>query len=104
MSWTRCLTLLSVNWRTILVKRVCATKSVPDEVYFKSVISERAFIPESARVICERHEISFIPVTRVVMADKKKSFKFYILGLGKEIYAEEYPVSLFSLCGVCNIC
>ncbi|KAI5065760.1 hypothetical protein GOP47_0018384 [Adiantum capillus-veneris] len=115
--------VLSVNWRTILVKRVCATKSaksVPDEVFHKargvrlyksqsyqcepaclsdglskfseSVISERAFIPESARVICERHEISLIPVTRVVMANKKKSFKFYILGLSKEIYAEEYPI------------
>ncbi|MCO5551233.1 hypothetical protein L7F22_004732 [Adiantum nelumboides] len=130
--------VLSVNWRTNLVKRVCATKSaqsVPDEVLHRArgvrlyksqnyqcepaclptnsdglskfseyVISERAFIPESARVICERHEISLIPVTRVVMANKKKSLKFYILGLSKEVYAEKYPASLYSLCGICNIC
>lgn len=131
--------ILVVRWRTILHKRVSATKnasSVPDDVFHKakgaqlyqsqsyqceraefprspgltkfseSIIAERVPIPPAARVISERHQISLVPVTRVVMGKGKRSFMFYIIGLSREIYLKDYPVTkcLGLCCGGCSIC
>eukprot|EP00250_Pteridium_aquilinum_P006262 c16218_g1_i1 orf=75-1403(+) len=131
--------ILVVRWRTILHKRVSATKnaaSVPDDVFHKakgaqlytsqsyqcerayfpkspgltnfseSIIAERVAIPPTARVISERHQISLVPVTRVVMGKGNRSFMFYIIGLTREIYLKDYPASKCSglCCGGCSIC
>ncbi|KAH7422320.1 hypothetical protein KP509_12G003400 [Ceratopteris richardii] len=124
--------ILVVRWRTILHKRVSATKnaaSVPDDVFHEaagvqlyqhqshqcepayfpespgltkfseSVIAERVLIPPAARVICERHQISLVPVTRVVMGKGKKSFTFYIIGVKRDVYLKGYPAN--KCCGFC---
>ncbi|CAM6036733.1 unnamed protein product [Sphagnum compactum] len=66
------------------------------------VIRERNHVPASARVICERHQIHMIPVTRVTAAEGKSSFKFYIVGLEKRIFLKDYP-SACCMDGVCTI-
>jgi hypothetical protein len=66
------------------------------------VIRERNHVPASARVICERHQIHMIPVTRVTAAEGKNSFKFYIVGLEKRIFLKDYP-SACCMDGVCTI-
>lgn len=131
--------ILVVRWRTILHKRVSATKnaaSVPDDVFHEakgvqlyqsqsyqcepayfpkspgltkfseSVIAERVPIPPAARVICERHQISLVPVTRVVMGKGNRSFMFYVIGLKREVYLKDYPASKCCglCCGGCSIC
>ncbi|KAJ7535898.1 hypothetical protein O6H91_12G050200 [Diphasiastrum complanatum] len=67
--------------------------------FSSDVVAERAAVPSAARVICERHQINFIPVTRVVMAHGNRSFEFYIVGLHKEIYLKDYPYKCCS--GIC---
>ncbi|CAA0836320.1 chaperone protein dnaJ-related [Striga hermonthica] len=60
--------------------------------FSSEVIAERAPVPSSARVICERHVISVIPVARVTMTRQRRSFSFYIIGTGKEVYMKDsYP-------------
>lgn len=59
--------------------------------FSSEVIAERASIPPSARVICERHVISVVPVTRVTMTHQNRSFSFYIIGNGREVYMKDYP-------------
>lgn len=63
--------------------------------FSSEVIADRASISPTARVICERHIISVIPVTRVTMADHGRSFSFYIVGLSKEVYLKDYYPSRF---------
>lgn len=133
--------ILVVRWRTLLNKRVSATKnaaSVPDEVFHRakgvslyqsqshncepayfpkspdlskfsaSIISDRVAVPPAARMICERHQISLVPVTRVVMGKKNRSFMFYIIGLSREVYLKDYParccLGLCSCGEMCTIC
>ncbi|KAJ1700041.1 hypothetical protein LUZ63_008553 [Rhynchospora breviuscula] len=63
------------------------------------VIARRAPVPPSARVISERHIISNVPVTRVIMAHRNRSFSFYILGYDWDIFVRDYPSRFcWSLC------
>ncbi|XP_058099522.1 uncharacterized protein LOC131243917 isoform X3 [Magnolia sinica] len=59
--------------------------------FSSDVIADRPPIPPTARVICERHAISVVPVTRVTMAHRRRSFSFYIIGLSREVYIKDYP-------------
>lgn len=61
------------------------------------VFATREEIPPTSRLIVERHQLRLIPVTHVVMSDGDRSFQFYIVGLGKQIYMKNYPVK----CGLC---
>ncbi|KFK25278.1 hypothetical protein AALP_AA8G091100 [Arabis alpina] len=63
--------------------------------FSSEVISLRAEVPPSANVICERHTISIVPVTRVTMEDRGETFTFYIIGFGKEIYMKDYYPARF---------
>ncbi|CAL1378904.1 unnamed protein product [Linum trigynum] len=66
--------------------------------FSSEVIAERAAVPPSARVICERHTISVVPVTRVTMAHHRGgggSFSFYIIGFSKDVYLKDYYPSRF---------
>lgn len=53
--------------------------------FSSDVIADRSPVPPTARVICERHAISVIPVTRVTMVHHNRSFSFYIIGLSREV-------------------
>lgn len=63
--------------------------------FSSEVIAERAPVPPSARVICERHTISVVPVTRVTMSHRNRSFSFYIIGFSREVYLKDYYPSRF---------
>ncbi|PKA48640.1 hypothetical protein AXF42_Ash021049 [Apostasia shenzhenica] len=73
----------------------CTPAFFADSIHLNSfssqVIAERSPIPPTARVICERHVISVVPVTRVTMSKNNRSFGFYIIGFGREIYIRDYP-------------
>ncbi|WCJ28406.1 chaperone protein dnaJ-related [Euphorbia peplus] len=58
--------------------------------FSSEVIAERPSIPPTARVICERHAISVVPVTRVTMANRGHAFSFYIIGFSRELYLKDY--------------
>jgi hypothetical protein len=55
------------------------------------VIASRVPVPPSAQVIMERHIISFLPVTQVIMARRNRSFSFYIVGYDWDIFVKDYP-------------
>lgn len=59
--------------------------------FSSEVIAERTPIPPAARVICERHTISVVPVTRVTMSHRNKAFSFYIVGISREVFIRDYP-------------
>ncbi|XP_074556072.1 uncharacterized protein LOC141811897 isoform X1 [Curcuma longa] len=59
--------------------------------FSSEVIANRSPVPPSARVICERHIISVVPVTRVTMAERNRSFSFYIIGYSREVFIRDYP-------------
>ncbi|KAK9193432.1 hypothetical protein WN944_004129 [Citrus x changshan-huyou] len=59
--------------------------------FSSEVIAERAHVPPTARIICERHTISVVPVTRVTMTQRGPSFSFYIIGNSREVYLKDYP-------------
>lgn len=60
--------------------------------FSSEVIAERAPVPPTARVICERHTISVVPVTRVTMTHRNSSFSFYIIGCSREVHLrDDYP-------------
>lgn len=63
--------------------------------FSSEVIAERPSIPTTARMICERHTISVVPVTRVTMTDRNRSFSFYIIGNDREVYMKDYYPSRF---------
>ncbi|XP_024024948.1 protein SSUH2 homolog [Morus notabilis] len=63
--------------------------------FSSEVIADRASVPPSARVICERHTISVVPVIRVTMAHRGRSFSFYIIGNDREVYLKDYYPSRF---------
>lgn len=63
--------------------------------FSSDVIAERAPVPPTARVICERHAISVVPVTRVTMCHRSRSFSFYIIGYSREVYLKDYYPSRF---------
>ncbi|XP_021897388.1 protein SSUH2 homolog [Carica papaya] len=63
--------------------------------FSSEVIADRANVPSTARVICERHIISVVPVTRVTMAHRDRSFSFYIIGFSREVYLKDYYPSRF---------
>ncbi|PON37092.1 Cytochrome c-552 [Parasponia andersonii] len=63
--------------------------------FSSEVIADRAPVPPTARVICERHTISVVPVTRVTMANRGRSFSFYIIGYSREVYLKDYYPSRF---------
>ncbi|KAI8556821.1 hypothetical protein RHMOL_Rhmol05G0285300 [Rhododendron molle] len=52
--------------------------------FSSEVLAERAPVPPTARVICERHTISVVSVTRVTVVDCKRPFSFYIIGFSRE--------------------
>ncbi|KAK4418981.1 protein SSUH2 [Sesamum alatum] len=68
--------------------------------FSSEVIAERAAVPPTARVICERHTISVVPVTRVTMTRQRRSFSFYIVGTSREVYLKDsYPAKFcWGLC------
>lgn len=69
------------------------------------VIAERNPVPPSARIICERHQMHMIPVTRVSVNQGKSSFKFFIVGLDKQVYLKDYPARCcWGLCGLGSLC
>ncbi|XP_031487069.1 uncharacterized protein LOC116255408 [Nymphaea colorata] len=59
--------------------------------FSSEVIADRSPVPPTARVVGERHIISVVPVTRVVMSHRDRSFTFYIIGLSNEVYIKDYP-------------
>lgn len=60
--------------------------------FSSEVIADRAHIPSGAKVICERHIISVVPVTRVIMTHRDRSFSYYIIGTSREVYLKDsYP-------------
>ncbi|KAH9303284.1 hypothetical protein KI387_014867, partial [Taxus chinensis] len=59
--------------------------------FSSDIITDRAPVPPTARVICERHQITVVPVTRVIMTHRNRSFTFYIIGLSREVYIKDYP-------------
>ncbi|WOL02031.1 hypothetical protein Cni_G10750 [Canna indica] len=59
--------------------------------FSSEVIASRSPVPPSTRVICERHIISVVPVTRVTMVDRNRSFSFYIIGYSREVFIRDYP-------------
>ncbi|GAV65488.1 hypothetical protein CFOL_v3_09003 [Cephalotus follicularis] len=63
--------------------------------FSSEVIADRAPVPPTARVICERHIITVVPVTRVTMAHRGRSFSFYIIGYSREVYLKDYYPSRF---------
>uniref|UniRef100_A0A2P2JTQ1 Uncharacterized protein MANES_08G086700 n=1 Tax=Rhizophora mucronata TaxID=61149 RepID=A0A2P2JTQ1_RHIMU len=63
--------------------------------FSSEVIAERPLVPPTARVICERHTISVVPVTRVTMGHRSRSFSFYIIGFSREVYLKDYYPSRF---------
>ncbi|KAK7833125.1 protein ssuh2 like protein [Quercus suber] len=83
--------------KTLSTRKVSATSgaaSVPDEVFHRA--KARAPVPPSSRVICERHTISVVPVTRVTMSHRNRSLiSFYIIGFSREVYLKDYYPSRF---------
>ncbi|KDP24504.1 hypothetical protein JCGZ_25068 [Jatropha curcas] len=63
--------------------------------FSSEVIAERPSVSPTARVICERHTISVVPVTRITMVHRNRSFSFYIIGLSREVYLKDYYPSRF---------
>lgn len=63
--------------------------------FSSDVIADRASVPPTARVICERHTISVVPVTRVTMSHRRQSFSFYIVGYSREVYLKDYYPARF---------
>ncbi|XP_050215198.1 uncharacterized protein LOC126666234 [Mercurialis annua] len=63
--------------------------------FSSEVIAERPPVPMTARVICERHTISVVPMTRVTMTHRGRSFSFYIIGFSREVYLKDYYPSRF---------
>lgn len=63
--------------------------------FSSEVIADRASVPPTARVICERHAISVVPVTRVTMAHRGRPFSFYIIGFSREVYLKDYYPARF---------
>nr|POE99667.1 isoform 2 of protein ssuh2 like [Quercus suber] len=64
--------------------------------FSSEVIAARAPVPPSSRVICERHTISVVPVTRVTMSHRNRSLiSFYIIGFSREVYLKDYYPSRF---------
>ncbi|XP_010553256.1 PREDICTED: protein SSUH2 homolog [Tarenaya hassleriana] len=63
--------------------------------FSSDVISMRSPVPPTANVVCERHTVSVVPVTRVTMSDRGKAFNFYIIGFGKEVYLKDYYPARF---------
>ncbi|GAB2289774.1 hypothetical protein Dimus_024080 [Dionaea muscipula] len=59
--------------------------------FSSEVIADRAPVPPTSRVICERHIISVVPVTRVTMGHRRSTFSFYIIGFSREVYLKDYP-------------
>eukprot|EP00252_Welwitschia_mirabilis_P011393 TRINITY_DN25625_c0_g1_i1.p1 TRINITY_DN25625_c0_g1~~TRINITY_DN25625_c0_g1_i1.p1 ORF type:complete len:420 (+),score=51.80 TRINITY_DN25625_c0_g1_i1:148-1407(+) len=71
--------------------------------FSSDIIADRLPVPPTARIICERHQITVVPVTRVIMAQKKRSFIFYIIGLSREVYIKDYPAQwCWGLCCCLN--
>lgn len=63
--------------------------------FSSEVIADRAPVPLTARIICERHTISVVPLTRVTMTHRSRSFSFYIIGFSREVYLKDYYPSRF---------
>lgn len=68
--------------------------------FSSEVIADRAPVQPTARVICERHTISVVPVTRITMSHSSRSFHFYIIGFSREVYMKDpYPAQFcWGLC------
>ncbi|KNA06605.1 hypothetical protein SOVF_179440 [Spinacia oleracea] len=68
--------------------------------FSSEVIADRAPVPPTARVICERHTISVVPVTRITMSHSSRTFSFYIIGFSREVYLKDsYPAQFcWGLC------
>lgn len=84
----------------------CQPVQFPDSYWVtklsSDVIAERNPVPPAARIVCERHTLSYVPVTRVVLFHKGKSFKSYVVGLKKEVYMKDYPSRCCCGCFSCQ--
>ncbi|KAM0864141.1 hypothetical protein ACQ4PT_044124 [Festuca glaucescens] len=65
--------------------------SYPLNQFSSEVVASRLPVPPSARVISERHIISVVPVTRVTMSHRKRSFSFYVVGYSRDVFVRDYP-------------
>ncbi|XBI53112.1 hypothetical protein VPH35_035398 [Triticum aestivum] len=65
--------------------------SYPLNQLSSEVVASRLPVPPSAIVISERHIISVVPVTRVTMSHRKRSFIFYVVGYGRDVFVRNYP-------------
>uniref|UniRef100_M8BJ51 Uncharacterized protein n=1 Tax=Aegilops tauschii TaxID=37682 RepID=M8BJ51_AEGTA len=65
--------------------------SYPLNQFSSEIVASRLPVPPSARVISERHIISVVPVTRVTMSHRKRSFSFYVVGYGRDVFIRDYP-------------
>ncbi|XP_051180128.1 uncharacterized protein [Lolium perenne] len=65
--------------------------SYPLNQFSSEVVASRLLVPPSARVISERHIISEVPVTRVTMSHRKRSFSFYVVGYSRDVFVRDYP-------------
>ncbi|XP_052173913.1 uncharacterized protein LOC127789152 [Diospyros lotus] len=65
--------------------------------FSSEVIADRTPVPPTARVICERHTISVVPVTHVTMQHPRhnRTFGFYIIGFSREVYLKDYYPARF---------
>lgn len=59
--------------------------------FSSEVIASRSPVPPTARIISERHVIFVVPVTRVTMSHRNRSFSFYIIGNSREVFIRDYP-------------
>jgi hypothetical protein len=55
------------------------------------VIASRVPVPPYAKVIMERHVISFLPVTCAIMTHRNRSFSFYIVDYYWDMFVKDYP-------------
>ncbi|CAA6655086.1 unnamed protein product [Spirodela intermedia] len=73
----------------------CSPAYFPDSYslnkFSSEVVAGRCPVPPAARIICERHVVSVIPVTRVTMAHRRQAFSFYVVGLSREVFVRDYP-------------
>ena len=65
--------------------------SYPLNQFSSEIVASRLPVPPSTIVISERHIISVVPVTHVTMSHRKRSFSFYVVGYGRDVFIRDYP-------------
>ncbi|KAL7095471.1 hypothetical protein ACP275_10G026100 [Erythranthe tilingii] len=85
--------------------RKCSPATFADSNFLNQfsseIIAARAPLSATAKTIRERHNISVIPITKVIMTNVHRSFSFYIVGTGKQVYFKDSYPSRFCW-GLCS--